>query len=159
MTDDGLSDSNGDGSRPSRGQVSGPGRMARERRARASHAAAPLHPETGQPPVRRRRVDAARPAVPPPPDESDPDVKRARRIEFGCYVFTALSLITLGVFLTSKILNWIVGPAYVVVMVSLVTPWVLRKAGVADPDAGSYQRWAATHLDGSKPESKRGQKK
>ena len=77
--------------------------------------------------------------------EVDPEVQKARRIEFGVYLFTAVTLVVLGVFLTSKILNWIVGPAYVIVMVSYVTPFVLRRAGVADPDAGSFDRWKAAH--------------
>ncbi len=62
------------------------------------------------------------------------DVRRARRVEVGVYVFAALSLILLGVFLTSKILNWIVGPAYVVVVVCLGTPLALRWFGLKDPD-------------------------
>jgi hypothetical protein len=70
----------------------------------------------------------------PIPEE---EVKRARRIEVGVYLFTALALIVLGVFLTSKILNWIVGPAFVVVMVTTLTPIALRVAGVRDPDAGT----------------------
>jgi Kef-type K+ transport system membrane component KefB len=62
------------------------------------------------------------------------DVRRARRIEVGVYLFTALALIVLGVFLTSKILNWIVGPAFVVAMVTTLTPLALKVAGVRDPD-------------------------
>jgi len=71
------------------------------------------------------------------------DPRRARRIEVGVYVFTAVALVLLGVLLTSLILNWIVGPAFVVVMVTMVTPWMLRRAGVADPDADSFERWRA----------------
>jgi hypothetical protein len=71
---------------------------------------------------------------------TEDDVRRARRIEVGVYLATAVALIVLGVFLTSKILNWIVGPAFVVAMVTVVTPWVLRIAGVRDPDAGSAER-------------------
>ena len=67
------------------------------------------------------------------------EVRRARRIEVGVYLFAAAALIVLGVFLTSKILNWIVGPAFVVAVVTIVTPRVLRIAGVRDPDAG-YRR-------------------
>jgi hypothetical protein len=66
----------------------------------------------------------------------DDEIRRARRIEIGVYLFTAAALIVLGVFLTSKILNWIVGPAFVVAVVTIVTPRVLRIAGVRDPDAG-----------------------
>jgi hypothetical protein len=51
-----------------------------------------------------------------------------------------VSFIVLGIFLTSKIMNWIVGPAYVVAVVTIVTPQVLRIAGVRDPDAGSADR-------------------
>jgi|1186.fasta_scaffold100225_3 hypothetical protein len=74
-------------------------------------------------------------------DELSPDeaaaIKRARRIEVYVYLFTALALIVLGVFFTSKILNWIVGPAFVIVMVTTLTPIALRIAGVRDPDAGT----------------------
>jgi hypothetical protein len=70
----------------------------------------------------------------------DEEVRRARRIEVGVYLFTALALVVLGVFLTSKILNWIVGPAFVVAVVTFVTPRVLRIAGVRDPDEGSADR-------------------
>ena len=79
-----------------------------------------------------------------PPAEPSADVRKARRIEFGVYIFTALSLIALGVLFTSKFLNWIVGPAYVITMVCLVTPLMLKLAGVADPDAGSLERWRET---------------
>ena len=95
-----------------------------------------MHPPLGDPDPADGRAG--------PADGRTIDVRKARRIEFGVYVFTALSLITLGVFLTSKILNWIVGPAYVVTMVCLVTPLVLKLAGVADPDAGSLERWKAS---------------
>jgi hypothetical protein len=71
--------------------------------------------------------------VPIPDDE----VRKARRIEVGVYLFTALALIVLGVFFTSKILNWIIGPAFIVVMVTTLTPIALRVAGVRDPDAGT----------------------
>jgi FtsH-binding integral membrane protein len=71
------------------------------------------------------------------------EIRRARRIEVYVYLFTAVALIVLGVFLTSKILNWIVGPAFVVVMVTVITPQVLKIAGVRDPDAGTADRPAA----------------
>jgi hypothetical protein len=67
----------------------------------------------------------------------DDEVRKARRIEVGVYLFTALALIVLGVFFTSKILNWIIGPAFIVVMVTTLTPIALRVAGVRDPDAGT----------------------
>ncbi|MBV9953443.1 MAG: hypothetical protein JO291_15925 [Acidimicrobiia bacterium] len=69
--------------------------------------------------------------------DDDEEVRRARRIEVGVYLFTALALIVLGVFFTSKILNWIIGPAFVVAMVTTITPIALRVAGVRDPDAGT----------------------
>ena len=68
------------------------------------------------------------------------EIRRARRIEVWVYLFTAAALIVLGIFLTSKILNWIVGPAFVVAMVTIVTPQVLKIAGVRDPDAGTADR-------------------
>jgi hypothetical protein len=72
------------------------------------------------------------------------DVRRARRIEVGVYLFAAITLIVLGVFLTSKILNWIVGPAYVIAVVTLGTPLALRIAGVRDPDAKQPNREPST---------------
>ena len=68
------------------------------------------------------------------------EIRRARRIEVIVYVFTACALIVLGIFLTSKIMNWIVGPAFVVAMVTIITPQVLKIAGVRDPDAGTADR-------------------
>jgi hypothetical protein len=63
------------------------------------------------------------------------DERLARRIEVGVYVFAGVALVVLGVFLTSKILNWIIGPAFIVAVVTTVTPLALRVAGVRDPDA------------------------
>ncbi len=74
---------------------------------------------------------------------TDEEVRRARRIEVGVYLVGALALVVLGIFLTSKILNWIVGPAFVVLFVTTVTPRVLKIAGVRDPDAGSADRETA----------------
>jgi hypothetical protein len=71
------------------------------------------------------------------------EIRRARRIEVVVYIFTACALIVLGVFLTSRILNWIVGPAFVVAMVTIITPQVLKIAGVRDPDAGTADRTSA----------------
>lgn len=62
------------------------------------------------------------------------DDRRARRIENGVYVAAAVSYIVTGFFLRSAVLNWIVGPAWFVAWVTLVTPLVLRLAGVEDPD-------------------------
>ena len=70
-------------------------------------------------------------------------VDRARRIEIYVYVGAAVSFVLLGTVLTSKLMNWIVGPAYFVAVVTVVTPVVLKLLGVADPDAGSYARWRA----------------
>lgn len=58
------------------------------------------------------------PRVAPVPREGWADV--------GVYLVASLSLIGLGVWLTTPILNWIVGPAYVVVVVRLLTPRVRR---------------------------------
>ena len=44
----------------------------------------------------------------------------------GVYAVAAISLIGLGIWLTTPILNWIVGPAWVVMVVSLLTPQVRR---------------------------------
>lgn len=60
-------------------------------------------------------------------------MRRAHRVELAVYVFAAASLVVLGMFLTSKILNWIIGPVYVIAVVTLVTPLALRLAGVPDP--------------------------
>ena len=46
--------------------------------------------------------------------------------DVGVYLFAWMSLIGLGVWLTTPILNWIVGPAFVVAVVTVVTPWVRR---------------------------------
>lgn len=62
------------------------------------------------------------------------DDERARRIERGVYAAAALSFIVTGFFTRSLVLNWIVGPAWFVVWVTLVTPLVLRVAGLEDPD-------------------------
>lgn len=70
----------------------------------------------------------------PRPGANVDDLRRARRIEVGVYVFAAVSLVVLGIFLTSKILNWIVGPAYVVVVVCFGTPLALKWFGLQDPD-------------------------
>ncbi len=46
--------------------------------------------------------------------------------DVGIYAVAAVSLIGLGIWLTTPILNWIVGPAWVVTVVSLLTPQVRR---------------------------------
>jgi membrane-bound metal-dependent hydrolase YbcI (DUF457 family) len=62
---------------------------------------------------------------PDPPRRIAP-IPQEGRADLAIYVFTWLSLIALGAWLTTPILNWIVGPAYVVTVVSLVTPRVRR---------------------------------
>lgn len=62
------------------------------------------------------------------------DDRRARRIELGVYAAAGVSYIVTGFFLRSGVLNWIVGPAWFIAWVTLVTPLVLRLAGIEDPD-------------------------
>jgi len=62
------------------------------------------------------------------------DDRRARRIELGVYLAAGLSYIATGVVVRSAVLNWVVGPAWFVAWVTLVTPLVLRLAGIEDPD-------------------------
>lgn len=62
------------------------------------------------------------------------DDQRARRIEIGVYVVAGLSYIVTGYIVRSAVLNWVVGPAWFVAWVTLVTPLVLRIAGIEDPD-------------------------
>lgn len=62
------------------------------------------------------------------------DDRRARRIEIGVYVVAGISYIVTGYVTRSAVLNWIVGPAWFVAWVTLVTPLVLRIAGIEDPD-------------------------
>ena len=62
------------------------------------------------------------------------DDRRARRIELCVYAVAGVSYIVTGYFLRSGVLNWVVGPAWFVAWVTLVTPLVLRLAGVEDPD-------------------------
>lgn len=63
------------------------------------------------------------------------DDRRARRIELGVYVAAGVSYVVTGYFVRSAVLNWVVGPAWFVAWVTLVTPLVLRLAGIEDPDA------------------------
>jgi hypothetical protein len=62
------------------------------------------------------------------------ELTRARRVELSVYVVAGLSYIVTGYFVRSAVLNWIVGPAWFVAWVTLVTPVVLRLAGIEDPD-------------------------
>ena len=59
---------------------------------------------------------------------------RARRLELYVYAAAAVSYVVVGFFTRSLVLNWIVGPAWFVAWVTLVTPVVLRVAGIEDPD-------------------------
>ena len=52
----------------------------------------------------------------------EPERADSPRLEWALYVVAALGLIGLGVWLTTPILNWIVGPAFVVTVVTLGTP-------------------------------------
>lgn len=61
-------------------------------------------------------------------------MQAARRIELGVYVAAGLSYIVTGLLVRSAVLNWIVGPAWFIAWVTLVTPLALRIAGVEDPD-------------------------
>lgn len=49
------------------------------------------------------------------------------REEIAIYLAAAASLILLGIFLRSALLNWIVGPAYVVTVVVVATRWLERR--------------------------------
>ena len=62
------------------------------------------------------------------------DDRRARRIEAAVYVVAGVAYILTGFVVRSAVLNWIVGPAWFVAWVTLVTPLVLRIAGIEDPD-------------------------
>jgi hypothetical protein len=59
--------------------------------------------------------------------------------ELAAYIVSALLLIGLGVWLTSIVLNWIVGPALAVFFVLVLTP-VCRRA---------QARWALRRGDGA----------
>ena len=59
---------------------------------------------------------------------------RARRIEFVIYLVAAATYVAAGYVLRSGVLNWIVGPAWFIAWVTLVTPLVLRIKGIHDPD-------------------------
>lgn len=58
----------------------------------------------------------------------------ARRVELGVYAAAAVSYVVTGFFVRSAVLNWIVGPAWFIAWVTLVTPLVLRLVGLEDPD-------------------------
>ncbi len=54
--------------------------------------------------------------------DTEPSAYREGRPELVAYVLTALSLIGLGIALTSVVLNWIIGPTLAVVLVLVYTP-------------------------------------
>lgn len=63
----------------------------------------------------------------PPPARKHPD----DRVELAVYAFAAVSLVVLGVIFQTPVLNWIVGPAYIVTVVTVGTPLALRVREVA----------------------------
>lgn len=58
-----------------------------------------------------------------------PVERRIRRVEHGVYVLAAVSLIILGVVFQTVFLNWIVGPAWIVTVVTVGTPIALKLTG------------------------------
>jgi hypothetical protein len=44
----------------------------------------------------------------------------------------AISYVILGVLFQTVFLNWVIGPLYVVVVVSGLTPWLARPRGAGD---------------------------
>jgi hypothetical protein len=69
-----------------------------------------------------------------PPVTRRRDDRTARRIEIGVYVTAGVTYVAAGFVLRSGVLNWVVGPAWFVAWVTLVTPLVLRIVGIEDPD-------------------------
>lgn len=59
----------------------------------------------------------------PAPDEVD---ERAERL---AYAVAVVGLIVIGIFVRTPLLNWIVGPAFVVTVVVVLTPWLSRRRG------------------------------
>lgn len=80
------------------------------------------------------------------------DDPRARRIELGVYAVAGVSYVVTGFFVRSLVLNWVVGPAWFVAWVTLVTPLVLRLAGIEDPDGPGVPLPAAA-TPSSEPEA------
>ncbi len=64
------------------------------------------------------------------------------------YAVAAISFVIAGFFVRSLVLNWIVGPAWFVAWVTLVTPLVLRVLGVEDPDGPGVPLPAPAPADG-----------
>ncbi|MEO6712679.1 MAG: hypothetical protein ABIM89_04530 [Mycobacteriales bacterium] len=56
----------------------------------------------------------------PSDDDVDP------RAEYIAYAIAAVLLVVIGVFVRTPILNWIVGPAFVVTVVVVLTPLLTR---------------------------------
>ncbi|HMJ74768.1 MAG TPA: hypothetical protein VK507_02290 [Iamia sp.] len=81
------------------------------------------------------------------------DDQRARRIEIGVYVVAGLSYIVTGFIVRSAVLNWIVGPAWFVAWVTLVTPLVLRLAGIEDPDGPGHDLPTAADFPARPPKA------
>ncbi|HKE51477.1 MAG TPA: hypothetical protein VKE25_08205 [Actinomycetes bacterium] len=65
----------------------------------------------------------------PSGDEASGDEQRYResRREVAIYIAAGISLILLGVVLRTAILNWIVGPAFVVTFVVVTNGWFGRR--------------------------------
>lgn len=61
----------------------------------------------------------------PDPQQSD-DLSVDVRAERIAYAVAIVGLITIGVFVRTPILNWIVGPAFVVTVVVTLTPVLSR---------------------------------
>jgi hypothetical protein len=55
---------------------------------------------------------------------------RESRREIAIYVAAGISLILLGIVLRSAVLNWIVGPAFVVTFVVVANRWFGRRKDV-----------------------------
>lgn len=60
------------------------------------------------------------------PAEPSAQERSDNRVELAVYGFAAVSLVVLGVIFQTPVLNWIVGPAYIVTVVTVGTPLVLR---------------------------------
>ena len=61
--------------------------------------------------------------------ESAPDENVDPRAERIAYAVAIVGLIGIGVFVRTPILNWIVGPAFVVTVVVVLTPLLSRRRG------------------------------
>jgi hypothetical protein len=69
-------------------------------------------------------------------DQESPGHLQETWVDFAVYAFAGAVLIVAGVWLRSLVLNWIVGPAFIVALVVVATPlahrferrWTSRKA-------------------------------